>query len=188
MRRFHGQKPAKLLDYGCSWGYNTWRFQREGFTASGVEVSRPRCDYGKRELGVDAHYGADGLPSDYEIFFSSHVFEHVPSPARSFDEARRLLSGKGGLCIIITPNGCDAFRKKLPQRWHQLWGRKHPNFLDDQFWWGQLAGIPHALMSRSEDGSVTAPICDITPDNIGEGRQFDLSGEELILVAQIPRA
>lgn len=185
MRSFVGEGTTRLLDYGCSWGYNTWRFQQAGFQASGVEVSRPRCDYGKRELGVDVHYSADGLSPEFEIFYSSHVFEHVPSPAKSFDEARRLLGTKGGLCIIITPNGCDAFRRKSPHRWHELWGRKHPNFLDDEFWKGRLEGIPHALMSRSEDGSLVAPLDEITPDTLQEGRQYDLSGEELILIARI---
>lgn len=188
MRRFHGEGSARLLDYGCSWGYNTWRFQQYGFTASGVEVSRPRCDYGKRELGVDSHYSADGLPSDFDVFYSSHVFEHVPSPANSFAEARRLLSEKGGLCIIITPNGCNAFRNQRPDRWHQLWGRKHPNFLDDEFWRQQLGNIPHALMSRSEDGSVGAPLDEISPATIGANSKYDLSGEELILIAHIPKA
>jgi SAM-dependent methyltransferase len=188
MKRFHDEGPARLLDYGCSWGYNTWRFQQQGFTASGVEVSRPRCDYGKRELGVDAHYSADGLAPDFDVFYSSHVFEHVPSPAKSFEEACRLLANKGGLCIIITPNGCDAFRKKRQQRWHQLWGRKHPNFLDDEFWEHQLGNIPHVLMSRSEDGSVIAPLGKISPETIGAGRKYDLSGEELILIASIPKS
>lgn len=186
MRRFHSQDPARLVDYGCSWGYNTWRFGQQGFLASGVEISKPRCDYGRNNLGVDAHYTSDQLSSDFDIFFSSHVFEHVPSPARSFDDARRLLGDKGGLCIIITPNGCDEFRKSNPSRWHQLWGRKHPNFLDNLFWEKLLEGIPHALMSRSEDGSVAAPLDQITRESLMSHQKFDLSGEELILVADIP--
>lgn len=183
MRRFHGDRSARLLDYGCSWGYNTWRFQQAGFNATGVEVSRPRCDFGKQQLGVDLHYSTDQLPAEFDIFYSSHVFEHVPSPARSFGDARRLLGKNGGLCVIITPNGCDAFRKRRPGRWHQLWGRKHPNFLDDTFWKRLLNGTPHALMSRNEDGTVTAPLEEIHPDNIGNLHSFDLSGEELILLA-----
>ncbi len=187
MKQFYGDRGSKLVDYGCSWGYNTWRFQSEGFVSSGVEVSRTRCDYGRKELGVDLHYSADQLPSDFDIFFSSHVFEHVPSPAKSFNEARRLLGDKGGLCIIITPNGCDAFRKARPRWWHELWGRKHPNFLDDQFWKRQLAGIPHVLMSRSEDGSVPFPVECLTHAMLEEMRPFDLSGDELVVVAWLPK-
>jgi hypothetical protein len=91
------------------------------------------------------------------------------------------------LCIIITPNGCDAFRKARPRWWHQLWGRKHPSFLDDEFWERQLAGIPHVLMSRSEDGSVPFPVECLTRAILEEMRPFDLSGDELIVVAWLPQ-
>jgi SAM-dependent methyltransferase len=155
--------------------------------ASGVEVSRPRCDFGRTKLGVDAHYCAEGLPSDFDIFFSSHVFEHVPSPENSFNEARTILGDKGGLMIVITPNGCDAFRKARPNRWHELWGRKHPNFLDEKFWSRLLGNMPHAMMSRSEDGSVIAPLDSITIGLLEKHTEFDLSGEELIVVARLPK-
>jgi len=188
MSRFYQDSQAKLLDYGCSWGYNTWRFTQAGFQATGVEVSQPRCDFGRKHLAVDAHYSVAGLPSDFDIFFSSHVFEHVPSPRASYDEAKRLLGEKGGLFIVITPNGSEAFRKARPSRWHELWGRKHPNFLDDQFWQNLLGVTPHAVMSRNEDGSVTAPLDSINPESLGKLSDFDISGEELIVVARISKS
>ena len=188
IQKFYLNQSAKLVDYGCSWGYNTWRFARAGFLASGVEVSRPRCDFGRIQLGVDATYSADELSSDYDVFYSSHVFEHVPSVETSFAEARRLLSEKGGLMIVITPNGSDAFRKVRPSRWHELWGRKHPNFLDGEYWQKLLKPYPYVLMSRSEDGSVIAPLDSITMEVLEKQTAHDLSGEELIVVAWLPKS
>jgi SAM-dependent methyltransferase len=187
IKRFGNSEPLKIVDYGCSWGYNTWRFGNEGFSASGVEVSRPRCDFGRTNLGVDAHYSANDLASDFDAFYSSHVFEHVPSPENSFAEAKRLMGDKGGLMVVITPNGSDAFREAKPGRWHELWGKKHPNFLDEKFWKKLLGDIPHAIMSRSEDGSVLAPLGDLTPQTLTGTHAYDLSGEELIVVAMLPK-
>jgi 2-polyprenyl-3-methyl-5-hydroxy-6-metoxy-1,4-benzoquinol methylase len=187
IKRFFGDKTVKLIDYGCSWGYNTWRFERAGFKTSGVEVSRPRCDFGRANLHIDARYTSSELNSDHDVFFSSHVFEHVPSPRDSFLEATRLLGNKGGLLIVITPNGCADFRAARPSRWHELWGRKHPNFLDEKFWRAILGSIPHAIMSRNEDGTVVAPLDSLCPELLKASQKFDLSGEELIAVAQLPK-
>lgn len=187
IKRFYGDEPVKLVDYGCSWGYNTWKFNQAGFAASGVEVSRPRCDFGRENLNIDARYSADELDSDFDVFFSSHVFEHVPSPRDSFLEAKRLMGDKGGLLVVITPNGCDAFRKARPSRWSELWGRKHPNFLDEKFWEKLIGTSPHAIMSRSEDGTVVAPLRELSLESLQAKRDYDLSGEELIVVAQFQR-
>ena len=188
MRTLVQRESIRMVDYGCSWGYNTRRFQEAGFIATGVEISVPRCDYGRKHLGIDAHYTADSLSSDYDVFYSSHVLEHVPSVETSFAEARRLLSDKGGLMIIITPNGSDAFRKVRPSRWHELWGRKHPNFLDGEYWQKLLKPYPYMLMSRSEDGSVIAPLDSITMEVLEKQTAHDLSGEELIAVAWLPKS
>jgi hypothetical protein len=42
---------GRVLDYGCSWGYGVYQLLAEGFDATGFEISRPRADYGRRNLG-----------------------------------------------------------------------------------------------------------------------------------------
>lgn len=90
--------------------------------------------------------------------------------------------------IVITPNGSDAFRKVRPSRWHELWGRKHPNFLDVVYWKNFLKPYPHTIMSRSEDGSVIAPLDSITMKMLETKTYHELSGEELITVAWLPKS
>jgi predicted RNA-binding Zn-ribbon protein involved in translation (DUF1610 family) len=78
-------KPSpeiRILDYGCSWGYQTWQFCEAGFDCTGFEISEPRAAYGRNELGLRIHSDHHGLSSGCDVFFSSHVIEHVPSPAR----------------------------------------------------------------------------------------------------------
>jgi hypothetical protein len=41
-----------LLDYGASWGYGVWQFDRAGYNASGFEIGKPRANYGREHLGV----------------------------------------------------------------------------------------------------------------------------------------
>jgi len=180
------KKSARLVDFGCSWGYNTRRFERAGLEAVGVEVSRPRAEFGRTKLGVDIRSSADELEPSFDVFFSLHVFEHVPSVYSAFADARRLLSN-GGIAVIITPNGSEAFRKKRPGRWHELWGRKHPNFLDEVFWSKLLAPYPHAIMSRNEDGTVRAPLATVSMEILEKQCLFDVSGEELIVIVRLPR-
>ncbi len=47
-----GVKPgAKVLDFGASWGYQTYQFRQHGFQAEAYEVSVPRAHEGRR-LGL----------------------------------------------------------------------------------------------------------------------------------------
>lgn len=124
---------AKILDFGCSWGYGTWQIRDAGFDVSGYEISRPRCEFAQRKLGLDASFDVKEIePDSFDVFFSSHVLEHVPSVLEALRLAKRLLK-KDGLFISLTPNGSNDFKKAHYQRWQKLWGRVHPNLLDDIF-------------------------------------------------------
>lgn len=67
----------------------------------------------------------------YDCVFSSHVIEHVPSPAKAFEYAFKLLRNEG-LFVSFTPNGSSAARARNPN-WKKLWGEVHSNFVDEEF-------------------------------------------------------
>ena len=48
---FKQVKPEKikLVDYGCSWGYQSFQFLNSGFDCSSFEISRPRAQYGNSQ-------------------------------------------------------------------------------------------------------------------------------------------
>ncbi|RYD36066.1 MAG: class I SAM-dependent methyltransferase [Verrucomicrobiaceae bacterium] len=138
-----GCKPGmKLFDFGCSWGYGSWQFrERGGYDVTSFEISKPRCQFAREKLGVNAYDSLEDVPGeDFDIFFSGHVIEHVPSVEAALKYARRKLK-PGGLFVAYTPNGSDDRRQKDPLAWGRHWGMVHPNFLDDVFYRHQLPGV-----------------------------------------------
>jgi SAM-dependent methyltransferase len=131
-----GLKPgSRVFDYGCSWGYGSYQLARAGFEVASFEVAPSRRRYAHDKLGVstvdDMDHVATDFASHFDCFFSAHVLEHVPSPARSFNYAMRLLR-RGGLFVSFTPNGSEGNRAAEPN-WSKHWGEVHPNFIDDIF-------------------------------------------------------
>lgn len=131
-----GLRPgAKLFDYGCSWGYGSFQLSRAGYNVVAYEVGRSRSRYAKEKLSVrtvdDMDQAERELCGQFDCFFSAHVIEHLPVPARAFVYARQLLVD-GGLFVSFTPNGSRNHRA-VSRNWSRLWGEVHPNFIDDKF-------------------------------------------------------
>ncbi|RYD34348.1 MAG: class I SAM-dependent methyltransferase [Verrucomicrobiaceae bacterium] len=138
-----GRKPGmKLFDFGCSWGYGSWQFrERGGYNVTSFEISKPRCRFAREKLGINAYESLDDVPGeDFDIFFSGHVIEHVPSVESALEYARRKLK-PGGLFIAYTPNGSNDRRQKDPAAWGRNWGMVHPNSLDDVYYKHRLPGV-----------------------------------------------
>lgn len=172
------KKEDRLFDFGCSWGYGSWQLKQHGFDVQSFEISKPRAQFAREKLGVDVLGTMDKVDGPYDIFFSSHVLEHVPSVRSVIEDGFRLLRS-GGVFVAITPNGSAAFRSKNPNAWSQLWGNVHPQFLDDVYYNKQFQQYPHILASN--------------PFEIAQLRQWgqfrkgavslDLTGDALLCVA-----
>lgn len=127
-------KGARILDYGCSWGYGSWQLTNSGYDVTAFEISEPRALYAKTKLGVKVFVRWEEInEGDFDLFFSSHVLEHVPSPLETFQLAKGKLR-PGGLFLAFTPNGSAEYRVNTPVAWRKLWGLVHPNFLDAHFY------------------------------------------------------
>lgn len=124
---------GRLFDYGCSWGYGSWQMARAGYKVSAFEISQPRREYATRQLGVVAHSSMADVRGKFDVFFSAHVIEHVPSVSGMIRAAKRLLKPDGWF-VAFSPNGSDEFKKKDYRSWDLLWGMVHPNFLDKIFY------------------------------------------------------
>lgn len=126
-----GVKPgARLFDYGCSWGYGSHQLAAAGYQVDAFEISRPRAAYARSKLGVSMPDIAQLPPASYDVFFSAHVIEHVPSPSAMIELGMHLLKS-GGLFVCFCPNGSLAFRQRAPRDWHLMWGQSHPQLIDD---------------------------------------------------------
>ena len=149
---------AKVIEFGASWGYGVWQFARAGYEASGFEISRPRARYAREKLGVQVFDSTSEIKEKADVFFSSHVLEHVPSIHKAISLARELVH-PNGLFVALTPNGSTEFRQQNPSDFHKLWNRVHPNFVTAEFYQhlfeGQsllLGSSPHDLHKISEWG------------------------------------
>ena len=149
VRQLGGRPGHKLFDFGCSWGYGSYQFAQAGFDTLSYEISAPRRRYGVENLGVqavsdfEAWATAQEAAASVDVFFSAHVLEHVPSPSRIIDLARRVLR-PGGLFVAFFPNGSEQFRSVSPI-WSKLWGEVHPNFLDEIYFGEALKSDPRII-------------------------------------------
>jgi 2-polyprenyl-3-methyl-5-hydroxy-6-metoxy-1,4-benzoquinol methylase len=162
-----GLKGSSLFDFGCSWGYGSWQFMHRGFNVESLEVSIPRANYARRKLGIKVHASIAEVKETFDIFFSAHVLEHVPSAIEAITFGMSILR-PAGLFVAFTPNGSAQFRQKDEKTWTQLWGMVHPNFLDDRYYKNTFAGKPILISSNpyqldevklwSNGGSPSLPI------------------------------
>lgn len=170
LRRLGVRKGANVLDYGCSWGYGAWQFKQAGYKVQGFEISRRRGNYARDRLGIPVLFDESELSGGLDVFFTSHVLEHLPNPQAKLSLAHRLLK-PDGILLAITPNGSLAYRKLHEWNWMCLWGRKHPVALDEVFyarhlkqWSCMLGGAPAEMQAAQlpEGGLVATTLAHST--------------------------
>jgi 2-polyprenyl-3-methyl-5-hydroxy-6-metoxy-1,4-benzoquinol methylase len=173
------QAGARVCDFGCSWGYGSWQFAKAGFVVSSCEISKPRADYAASKLGVRV-VDAGAIESNwYDVFFTSHVIEHVPAVSNLIGLGMSALR-PGGLFIAFTPNASAEYRRLEPKGFHMCWGFVHPQLLD----WEFLAHLPSSFPL----------IADSSPYTISTLREFEwlqksaikLNGPELMFAIKKP--
>jgi len=168
---------ARVYDFGCSWGYGAFQLKAEGFAVEGYEIAETRARFAAEKLGVQLRSPADVTDSYYDVFFSAHVMEHVPSVRAILALADRVLR-PGGLFVAFTPNGSTERRRRDPAGWHQQWGFVHPQLLDRE-WIEQL-------------GQSSLILADTSPydlQTLGAGRSpGKFEGGELLVIIRKPLA
>jgi 2-polyprenyl-3-methyl-5-hydroxy-6-metoxy-1,4-benzoquinol methylase len=170
------RKPLKIVDYGCSWGYQTYQFLQAGHQVQGYEISRSRASFGSKNLGIEILTNEDQLKGGNDIFFSSHVIEHHPDIPSMIALAKSLLK-QGGYFIAVAPNGSTEYRKINPNAFHHIWGKVHPNYLNADFYKFIFKDCPYYI------GSSPFVMKNIYPL---EDSQFidNLTGEELLVIVK----
>jgi len=168
--------PARILDYGCSWGYGSWQMRQAGFDVFSYEIGRQRARYATEKLQcvmVDDLRAVDGT---MDCFFSSHVMEHLANPRSMFDAAEKALR-PGGLFVCYAPNGAVEREKKDFRAYHQNWGKVHPLMLTPQFLKGEAIRRGYARY-----GVFSCPVqgCDI--EALREG---NFEGDELLMIGRV---
>jgi hypothetical protein len=80
---------GRVLDFGCSWGYGVYQLKRAGYDAFGFDISRPRAELGRRELGVEI---LDKLGTCNRFGRSLSMESSLPTYSSTYYRLRRYLS------------------------------------------------------------------------------------------------
>jgi 2-polyprenyl-3-methyl-5-hydroxy-6-metoxy-1,4-benzoquinol methylase len=175
-------KPSgRVLDYGCSWGYTTCLLQKTGYDAVGFEVSKSRAEYARKYLAVpvlDSLTELESLASgSFDIIYSNHVLEHLPTIRKTLALFTRLLKDDG-IAFHILPNFTGATARA--GKWLSWIGEDHPIAPTIEFF--QLA-LPAAGLQRFKFAS--SPFDKQVLEAIGTpcGKSPQLDGDELLVIA-----
>ena len=168
----------KLLDFGCSWGYGSYQLTNLGFDVDGYEISKPRRKYAKEKLNIKTINNLEDINEKYyDIFFSSHVLEHLPDLNYILGLAFKVIK-KGGYFLSFTPNG-SFFHKRKNKDWNKLWGIVHPNFLNENFYKNYFKNYKYYISSTPyKNNSIKKFI------NGNENFCDDLEGDELLIIVK----
>jgi SAM-dependent methyltransferase len=174
-----GCRPGqRVFDFGCSWGYGSYQLRKAGYDVYAFEISVPRASYARDRLGVRILAPEEAADSWYDVFFSSHVIEHVPSVESMITMGMRLLR-PGGLFVAFAPNGGEVRRRTQYALWHRCWGFVHPQLLDDVYIAKRFANHRYVIATN--------------PYSLDELRKFpaaslilDQGGIELMFAVQKP--
>jgi len=120
-----------------------FQFACGGLAAEGIEISQPRAAFGRETLGVTIHTDSAELLKDgrtYDCVFTSHVLEHLPSPAIALDFFPKVLR-PGGHLIIEVPNCGGRNAREKGVAWGPFSGPLHPLSYTSEFFRGSLAKL-----------------------------------------------
>jgi 2-polyprenyl-3-methyl-5-hydroxy-6-metoxy-1,4-benzoquinol methylase len=170
--RAAGVRPgARLLDFGCSWGYGSWQFRRAGFEVWSAEISRPRATYAREKLACRMVEDPGSLSGAIDCFFSAHVIEHLPDPHTLLNLASRVLAPSGTM-LTFCPNGDPL--SSWRDHYDDLFSRKHPLVITPAFI--RAAAPRHGFRVRMYSDPYDL-------DAIARGEEAaGLPGEELCMV------
>jgi 2-polyprenyl-3-methyl-5-hydroxy-6-metoxy-1,4-benzoquinol methylase len=170
---------VKVVDYGCNWGYTSYQFRRANFIVQSYEISKKMASVGNSKLGLEIKIDINQIKPQNDIFFSSHVIEHLSDIREMFTVAKKLLA-PDGLFIAFCPNGSSEYKNLPNSYFHYLWGMVHPNFIDAEFYKTVFKDFPYILCSNGTDR------LDFLMDwDKNSQIEIDLSGDELLFICSM---
>gem|GEM_PF-458197 len=177
------KNKARILDFGCSWGYGSWQLMQAGYDVQAFEISLPRCNYAVEHMKVNATTDINHLKGPFDVFFSSHVLEHVPSVRQIISMAEMLIK-PCGYFVAFTPNGSEKYREIRPSCWKHAWSIVHPNLLDERYYETMFANKSFIIGSYPYDTSAIMAWAQDANYSLKQER-LNLNGDELVCIAKL---
>jgi 2-polyprenyl-3-methyl-5-hydroxy-6-metoxy-1,4-benzoquinol methylase len=169
------QPKARVLDWGCSWGYGTYQFKQAGYEMVGFELARNHARFAREQLGLDVRSDLSELNGEegcFDLIYTEHVLEHTLNLRAVLENFSKWIK-PGGRLIGLVPNGAGILARKLGVSWRALIGEAHPLALTRE--WFQR-NLPDHGFSKLEFYSAHF-----------NARQFssqNLDDEELLVIAE----
>lgn len=120
--------PARILDYGASWGYLGYQLKASGYGVEGFELDRVRAEYGRKHLNIPLHSAWSELKRDplprFDLVFTAHCLEHVYDLSGILNEFSRVLV-PGGKLVVVVPNGGGREARRNGVKWGPFLGETH---------------------------------------------------------------
>lgn len=122
--------PARALVFGSSWGYTDYQLKRAGYQVEGLELSKPRAEFGIKNLGLTIHtsweklLSVDPNPKRFDLIFTAHTMEHLTDVRGVLSRFQEVAAPYAKL-IIIVPNGGGEFARTQGVEWAPFVGTEH---------------------------------------------------------------
>jgi hypothetical protein len=157
---------------------------KQGFVATGFEISAPSARYGREHLNLKMIDNLPELrampPGSFDVIFSNHVLEHLPRIRETFALTARLLT-PGGIGFHVLPN----FTGTAAQggAWIMWIGEEHPLAPTTEFF---SRTLPQHGLSRVVFGS--SPFDEELAYSLTHSQEPRTDGDELLVLAYKPTA
>jgi SAM-dependent methyltransferase len=116
-------RAGRVLDVGCGPGHLLARFQREGWSCVGTEITAGAASIPRERYGLDVRVGnVEDLAlaaASFDAVVSWHTLEHMNDPSAVLDEIARVLT-TGGVALISVPNFSSPEAQARPSAWFHL--------------------------------------------------------------------
>lgn len=120
---------GKMFDVGAATGNFIELAKKQGWSASGMELSEEACLIGAKK-GLEIMKGnfesANIEQNDFDVVTFLDVLEHFIDPVIALINAKGLLKF-GGLLVINTPDSSSVVAKILGRKWHLIAPPEHPH-------------------------------------------------------------
>jgi 2-polyprenyl-3-methyl-5-hydroxy-6-metoxy-1,4-benzoquinol methylase len=120
--------PARVLDYGASWGYVGAQLQEAGYEVEGFELSRARAEFGRQHLRLPI-YSSWGELQDrplprFDVVFTAHTLEHTYDLWAALERFAEAVV-PGGVLLAVVPNGGGRQARRRGVGWTPYIGETH---------------------------------------------------------------
>ncbi len=113
----YGRK-GRFLDVGCATGFMCLAAVERGWSAVGIDISKPMVEFMTKVLGITGFAGQYHQTREvaqegpFDVIYCSHVIEHIPNPNDWCEKFSEQLAEGGILCLQVPANNSPERRIK----------------------------------------------------------------------------